>query len=362
MERLRAFAIAMFALRLALHHLGLEQTGSPLTFTLMSCVILLLANGASTLFRWHGGAGSSARAASTLTALDILLAAYVLLTLPPLFGVGDFMVFSPVIALAAMRGRLRGALLTWGVVALLTVVGVAAGRGGSAAGLDQVFMVQVVNLTIALLVGRLAEDLHIRFDELDTLARTDSLTGLANRRAFLHLLDHLGDGRRRRVALLFLDLDQFKAVNDTLGHDAGDRVLEIVARRMTHQLRTGDVAARLAGDEFVALIDDIDEHAEADLVERIHHALQEPVDVRGVEVVTTVSVGLASGWSDAVEPMALLSRADAAMYGAKARRSGAVGSVRFHATARDDVARCAAGDHDGGGAISSAGHDGRGGH
>lgn len=148
----------------------------------------------------------------------------------------------------------------------------------------------------------------------------DSLTGLANRPL---LYDHLAHALARaervgtRVALLFLDLDDFKAINDLLGHAAGDQVLITVSRRLAGVLRGGDLAARLGGDEFVVVCDDLKGPQDIPLVaDRVMAALRQPVDVEDRSVPVSMSMGIAvSHPGSHVDD--LLRGADAAMYHAK---------------------------------------------
>jgi diguanylate cyclase (GGDEF)-like protein/PAS domain S-box-containing protein len=155
-------------------------------------------------------------------------------------------------------------------------------------------------------------------EQLRHQAFHDALTGLANRALFTDRVEHALVVRReaaREVAVLFLDLDDFKAVNDTLGHAAGDALLRIVGARLRHALRPSHTVARLGGDEFAILIEEIAGMSTAvDAAERLVSVLQAPFDVDGREVFVTASVGIALG-RDADE---LLRAADVAMYRAKA--------------------------------------------
>jgi diguanylate cyclase (GGDEF)-like protein len=156
-------------------------------------------------------------------------------------------------------------------------------------------------------------------------AFNDSLTGLPNRALLLDRLE-VALGRAERedqpVSVLFLDLDGFKVVNDSLGHVAGDRLLIDVARRLNGCLRRGDTAARLGGDEFAILLGDLGDPDRAPLVaERVIAALGEPFTVMGREVFVSASIGVAYGRSDAES---LLRNADVAMY--RAKRSGEGGA------------------------------------
>ncbi len=159
--------------------------------------------------------------------------------------------------------------------------------------------------------------------ELAHQATHDALTDLPNRAL---LLDHLELALARAhrdnklVALLFLDLDRFKQVNDSLGHDAGDELLITVANRIADALRPADTVARLGGDEFVVLCEDVvDEHHAVSIAQRTLSVLEAtPVPLGGVEVSVTASVGIAlSPGGDSAHPEALLRDADAAMYRAK---------------------------------------------
>ena len=154
--------------------------------------------------------------------------------------------------------------------------------------------------------------------ELTHQALHDGLTGLANRDLFLRRVeDAMGgtEGTRNRVEILFVDLDDFKKVNDSLGHGVGDEVLVAVADKLRHCVRTADTVARLGGDEFAVLLADRWEKC-AVVAERIVDAMRLPVAVDGQHVTVRASVGLAS--SDArTEASDLLRQADLAMYVAK---------------------------------------------
>jgi diguanylate cyclase (GGDEF)-like protein len=153
----------------------------------------------------------------------------------------------------------------------------------------------------------------------------DSLTGLANRELFHDRLEHACSVARRReepVALLFIDLDEFKAVNDTLGHAAGDAVLAETARRITGELRASDTAARLGGDEFVVLLEGLTSAQAMDPARRIVEALRRPVVVLdGHAVVVGASIGIADGDVGRRSASAMVAAADEAMYRAKSSRS-----------------------------------------
>ena len=162
--------------------------------------------------------------------------------------------------------------------------------------------------------------------ELRRLAYTDRLTGLPNR-ALLHdrLEQALAMARRRDapVAVLFLDLDRFKNINDSLGHEIGDKVLIAVAHRLRGCLRAEDTLARLGGDEFAILLPEIADRRDTYLVtEKCLAALSAPEVIGGHELTVNASIGVAVFPQDGADVQHLLRSADAAMYRAKARGGG----------------------------------------
>ncbi|MCB2411982.1 diguanylate cyclase [Demequina sp. TTPB684] len=173
-------------------------------------------------------------------------------------------------------------------------------------------------------VAERTAELAIATRELRQQALQDHLTGLANRVA---LWDQLAQrleavGRRSsRMAVLFLDLDDFKMVNDTFGHAAGDRLLAEAALRIQGELRAGDTAARVGGDEFVVLLDDVVSDAAAlSVARRVAASLRAPYEFEGHQYTTTSSIGVALAGDGPTNPDAIIAAADAAMYDAK--RSG----------------------------------------
>jgi diguanylate cyclase (GGDEF)-like protein/PAS domain S-box-containing protein len=162
-------------------------------------------------------------------------------------------------------------------------------------------------------------------EELTHQAFHDRLTGLPNRALFRDRLGHALERAARTadpLAVLFLDLDGFKVVNDSLGHDAGDELLVTVARRLRDCIRPGDTIARLGGDEFTVLLEDADADAAAQVAERIAQHLQSPIRLAEREVVVGTSVGIAVRTGPEDRPDDLLRDADAAMYAAKQRGRG----------------------------------------
>ena len=153
----------------------------------------------------------------------------------------------------------------------------------------------------------------------------DPLTGLPNRALFMHRIDlAFAEAERtgRTAALLFIDLDDFKSVNDTFGHEVGDLLLVEIGQRLAATLRDGDMAARLGGDEFAVLFDEVEDYADAvAAAHRVLSALSKPVHVAGRDFTVTPSIGLAVH-NPGISPREMLRRADHAMYHAKARGRG----------------------------------------
>jgi len=171
-----------------------------------------------------------------------------------------------------------------------------------------------------------------RFAETRRQASTDELTGLPNRRWFDRELRRAIDHARvagDELALLVIDLDHFKELNDTLGHHAGDRVLAQLGPRIRTALRSGDQVARLGGDEFAVVLPG--EGAAEGAGERIAAALSERFSVEGIDLQIAASIGVALFPHHGDDAETLLQRADVAMYQAKARRSG----TEFYARERD---------------------------
>jgi diguanylate cyclase (GGDEF)-like protein len=173
----------------------------------------------------------------------------------------------------------------------------------------------------------LAEDVTARVDSEEQLRQAlvhDALTGLPNRNSLAARLEHAilrvnrsGD----RLALLFIDLDHFKKVNDTLGHAAGDEVLRQAAARIRACVREVDSVARLGGDEFVVLLEtDVRPDTPGIIGERVRAAFASPFDWKGTEVRCGASVGVSLYPDNARDPAALLASADEAMYRVKTAR------------------------------------------
>jgi len=179
--------------------------------------------------------------------------------------------------------------------------------------------------TAAALAG-MALDRERAQERLARMAHFDDVTGLPNRRLFTDRLSRaLGRARRHggRVAVLFVDLDRFKPVNDTLGHAAGDRVLKAVAARVRDTVREEDTVARLGGDEFTVILEGVASRDDAVLVaERLLEATSAPLDLDGQEVAVGASIGITVYPEDGADAAGLVRNADMAMYRAKEEGKG----------------------------------------
>jgi diguanylate cyclase (GGDEF)-like protein len=174
-------------------------------------------------------------------------------------------------------------------------------------------------------------DLQDSRDQSRAAALHDPLTGLPNRVLILQLLEHaFRAGRRSKkiAAVFFVDLDRFKDVNDTHGHQTGDELLIAVSQRLTGMLRPGDNLARLAGDEFVIVCEDLADASAADpIAARLAEELGRPFSLTDVEITTGASIGIAFTGPDVDSPEALLHDADLAMYRVKHNRRRTHGVV-----------------------------------
>src|SRR6185312_14169043 len=181
-----------------------------------------------------------------------------------------------------------------------------------------------IDLLVTLVSGAVAREIDDR--ELEAHSLRDALTGLPNRTKLdQEITRSIARARRSqdRFALHFIDLDRFKPINDNWGHEAGDAVLQHVAQRLTEMVRSGDLVARIGGDEFVVLQAGVKDAAStAEFSQRVTAAVREPIHLDDERTATVgCSIGLARFPTDGTTPAALLRAADAAMYRAKALRS-----------------------------------------
>jgi diguanylate cyclase (GGDEF)-like protein len=230
------------------------------------------------------------------------------------------------IVVAAVRHRLPGALVVWaftsGAFALgMHVIENPAVRPG------EVATAFVINLAIAALCGVQGTAFSRQLQELEQVrsalhhqATHDPLTGLPNRDC---LEEYAREQDGRALSVLLIDLDGFKEVNDTLGHAAGDRLLQEVGRRLAGGLRAGDMAGRVGGDEFVVLLPGASAGGAAELAARLRTAIGKPVDLGGRPLRVGASIGVAArADGDPADLAALAVVADAAMYREKAISRG----------------------------------------
>jgi diguanylate cyclase (GGDEF)-like protein len=235
-------------------------------------------------------------------------------------------IFEPRPIAVALLGPIRLALLAAAMLVgpALLAIGNTDGDGiASVVAVATAILSVLVLIRLAGVVGHLARDIERRTvleAQLSYQAFHDPLTGLANRRRFI---DAVGDSisSRKGSAVLFIDLDDFKHVNDQMGHDAGDALLSAVGHRIVSAIRPDDLGCRIGGDEFAVLLPATAALTEAETVaRRLLDALGAPVEIEGRELVVPASIGVAT--AAVVETLAvdeLLRRADVAMYQAKAQ-------------------------------------------
>ena len=173
---------------------------------------------------------------------------------------------------------------------------------------------------------RVEQELRENEHRFDHMAHHDALTGLANRRLFTAHLDHaLATARREgsRLAVMFLDLDRFKTVNDSLGHETGDKLLVEVSRRLLDAMRQTDTLARMGGDEFAVMLERVDDDLQvSNLAERVIKTLEAPIRIGEFELKAGASIGIAVAFNDGTTSDELLKNADTAMYRAKENGRG----------------------------------------
>ena len=218
-----------------------------------------------------------------------------------------------------LAGLMRGVLMGYLVAALVCAIQILAGRllGLPVDGVLDLQLVLAMSAATALLAGAAHDDKHFEWQH----ANFDLLTGLANRHRFQDQLEHelMRAARTQQpLALMYIDLDGFKAVNDSLGHHAGDLLLLQVAGRLRNCVRETDTVARLGGDEFAIILPDLKELA---IIDRIGHTLlerlQQPFELDGRTAHISASIGVALWPRDGRTPTDLIHHADRAMYEAK---------------------------------------------
>ena len=182
-------------------------------------------------------------------------------------------------------------------------------------------------LVIAALESETKAEIAVNdYDELSRSSQCDPLTGTPNRTLMLDRLNKAISNARRRgaqIALLFLDIDKFKSINDTKGHLVGDEVVQAVARKLESVVRDADTVSRYGGDEFLILLSDIGQASDAALIaEKILSAVAEPTSIRGHELTLSVSLGITIFPEDGENAETLIRGADEAMYVSKREKLG----------------------------------------
>jgi diguanylate cyclase (GGDEF)-like protein len=315
----------------ALLHFGLPVA------VLMQAVAVVV-NGVATRKAWHRVMFNIAQSTLALTAAAVTLGVFGIApsaAAPWVPGAADL----PAIVLAGVAYFATRAMLVCGAVALherrsiMRVVRVTVGPQSlvyaALLGLAPLVVV-VMNHSPGLVPLFVAPLAAVYFTATLSMRRDhqalhDELTGLPNRKLLIVSTEEaLAEARQdERVGLFLLDLDRFKEVNDTMGHPVGDRLLQMVAHRLIHSVRPGDVVARLGGDEFAVLLPSIrDAHAAREVAARLRAALTEPVRLEGMSFDLDGSVGIALYPDHAPDFELLLQRADVAMYLAKEGRTG----------------------------------------
>ncbi len=183
------------------------------------------------------------------------------------------------------------------------------------------------------------KDLQHALIQVNTMAKFDNLTGLPNRYKFNERLRKSIERSRvnkKNLAIMFLDLDRFKIINDTMGHDTGDLLLVEVSNRLKNSVRKNDLVARLGGDEFVILLEGIDKNEVTEVAQRIIDEFAQPFSIKSKEFFTTTSIGISLFPSDGNNAEDIVSAADKAMYSAKERGKN---NYQFYCIVSDKINR-----------------------
>ena len=195
-------------------------------------------------------------------------------------------------------------------------------------------------------MGRDITEIALARERISSLAYSDALTGLANRTSLGPSLEQAVQRTRRRsgkLAVLFIDLDGFKQINDVYGHGAGDELLIELAARLRKHLRSSDLIARLGGDEFLVVLEDVHDTAPVEIVARkLLSEIMRPYSLAGHEVRVTASIGISVFPDDAIDAAALMKHADTAMYAAKQSGKNTFSFYASGPAANDPAARGAA--------------------
>ena len=184
---------------------------------------------------------------------------------------------------------------------------------------DEIDILDSSEISVSLQLEDMQEQIQHHNKELQKLVLFDTLTGLANRRSLLDEIQICLDKEHSKFSLLFLDLDNFKRINDSLGHHCGDELLRIVGKRLKSCVRGGDIVSRLGGDEFCILIREIRNQSDGSIIaNNVLNVLKNPLRLETTEVIVSASIGIVSAPDDGRNTEELLQKADLAMYRAKA--------------------------------------------
>jgi diguanylate cyclase (GGDEF)-like protein len=330
MRRVRVAAAVFAVVQLSVYQppVGIARAYTPLVAISVVCAALLATSLCSWLVSRRADEDTLRRSGAVQVGVDSLVALGMigLFSFDPESNVWALMVV-PVLE-GAVRHQLRGAVAAWlgqaPAFVLIAAWATATYPHVTTRTSQVTFVIGLVGL-VAVAVGWLAAHLHERTDQyrqaqdrLAAMVYVDGLTRLANRDRMLRTIDRCRAGDEH-FAVVFIDLDRFKEVNDQHGHEAGDEVLCIVARRLEEAVRPGDLVARLAGDEFVVVLADVaDREAVLEILHRFE-AVAGPLVLRDG---TTIDVGLSAGaaiahGASAPSGREVLRQADAAMYVAK---------------------------------------------
>jgi diguanylate cyclase (GGDEF)-like protein len=275
----------------------------------------------------HGGLLESSLVRLLLAAV-LLASAAAILTLTNSQGLVTVLVLIAACATATWFGRWAGAGVASAAGGMFIAANITMERTSGVAGVAFTLVAVCMWVFLAWAAGVTADERRRMNDLLVHRALHDPLTGLANRTLLTNRLEQAlrrGERHGSPVAVIFLDLDDFKSVNDTMGHAAGDKLLAQLGERFAERLRASDTAARIGGDEFAFVCEDLHDQEEAKgIVARLMQALDEPYRHQGRAVPIRASVGVAVTSSFAQNAEQLLREADQAMY--RAKRRGAQGS------------------------------------
>ncbi|WP_127680550.1 sensor domain-containing diguanylate cyclase [Nautilia sp. PV-1] len=179
------------------------------------------------------------------------------------------------------------------------------------------FLIIILTAVILKKINTLQKKLHAKQKSIENIAYTDQLTELLNRASFDKKFEEILNEsckKNKKFSILFLDLDNFKPINDTYGHDIGDKVLKIVAKRVKNSLRKNDIIARIGGDEFVVLLPEVSKENISEIIMKLNNAVKKPIKIDSLLIQTSVSIGYSVYPDDGKNKFDLIKKADKLMY------------------------------------------------